>query len=1050
MGEASDHTRLFEEFDRLCDLPAKQRDQALTQLRASEPSLVVEIEKLLAEDSEAGRDVSPLTAAVWQAADGVLERDRVGEQIGRFVLLKRIGQGGMGVVYAAFDNELDRRVAIKLIRSGTPDPRERARLQREARAMAKLTHPNVVTVYEAGTVGDEVFVAMEHIQGPTLRAWVGDERRPWREVLAMYTAAARGLAAAHCAGLVHRDFKPDNVIVGDDGRPRVLDFGLARPGDTDRRLVLEEEEENVTENVTGTPQTAVTKTGAVLGTPAYMAPEQFAGRFVDHRTDQFAFCVALWEGLFGERPFSGSTFMELYTSVIRGTLRKPASTGSVPSWLIAVLTRGLATESAQRYADMDALLAALAADPAILRRRGLRIAVVVGALSLGAGGVWFGLADEVNCEAARAETRALWSGETRASVVAQYGAIGVPFASGVLERALPQLDVYVAELADSRVDACQAYADGQLSPRLFDRRVACLDHRQASLEATIELLQGAGSTTVEKTPDMIEALPGLARCRDHEALVAQLPPPEDQEAATRVQAARQQLVRAEAFMVAGKYDETQTTLQGVAASSRELAYPPLEAELALLEGAIERELMNGEEAAQALNRALTTALTVDHIEVSIDALAQLLFVRGELLNQAKAALDDRLFIEAMARRRPEDRKLGWLVANNIAVLLDRNGEYEQAVERYQDAIALFEEDGLVVHKLAQTYLNLCYLHGNYGHHGRALDAARRAWEIAETVLGPRHPEMLHYAFGLGNALFLAGRTQQAAALVDDQLARPEVQARTDVLVPLLLRLQAGVALQARAYETADARASRALERLHKLGAAGDYYRIMPLQIRFDAQVGMGRLEQGHALYREAIALANNLELTEAMRLPVTLHYARALMRKGHDSQAREVLTGVLERARGNAEKAPELLVGTLVTLGTLHRREGGPGRGEVLLREAVIFGDSKLTQHHSDLARARTELAEVLLARGDTEEAASLLHRASLAYEATHDVEHPDYALARFALARALIGLPETAPYGRDPMQLAHSAREALAGYGDGFAVELRELDTWISEETFP
>ncbi len=250
--------------------------------------------------------VDPAAATVADS-DPDLELD-AGPAIGRFLVGGVLGQGGMGVVMRARDPELGRDVAIKLLQ---PGQRGLAglRLGREAQAMAKLSHPNVVNVYDVGEHDGAMYIAMELVEGSTLRAWRQAATRTWREVLAMYVAAGRGLAAAHAAGLVHRDFKPDNVLVGADGRPRVTDFGLVA---ADGRAVESGDTRGAALDANLTVQ------GSVLGTPAYMAPEQWRGETVDPRTDQFAFCVALWEALHGERPFEGETTAVVRQAILDG------------------------------------------------------------------------------------------------------------------------------------------------------------------------------------------------------------------------------------------------------------------------------------------------------------------------------------------------------------------------------------------------------------------------------------------------------------------------------------------------------------------------------------------------------------------------------------------------------------------------------------------------------------------------------------------------------------------------------------------------------------
>jgi len=319
-----------------------------------------------------------------------------GARIGRYLILERVGSGSMGVVYGAYDPELDRKIALKLLRASEPgqDDVARARLLREAKAMARLAHPNVVVVHDVGVYGGRVFLAMEFLGGGTLRSWLASAPRSAREVLNVFVAAGRGLMAAHAAGLVHRDFKPENVLLDKEGRPRVVDFGLARDAN-----VVDRESGGAT--ATAATMAALlstssfpghldtlTRTGAMVGTPAYMAPEQILAEPTSERTDQFSFCVALYEALYGERPFTGDSLLQLLHNVSRGNLVPVSEDNEVPAWIRRALVRGLRSEPRERWPSMAALMAALEDDPADRHRRwflaGVAIAVVLATLLVGA------------------------------------------------------------------------------------------------------------------------------------------------------------------------------------------------------------------------------------------------------------------------------------------------------------------------------------------------------------------------------------------------------------------------------------------------------------------------------------------------------------------------------------------------------------------------------------------------------------------------------------------------------------------------------------------
>ncbi len=267
----------------------------------------------------------------------------VGERYGRYVVQRELGRGGMGAVFAALDPDLDRVVAVKVLHA-EPDSASQARLLREARAMAKVVHTNVVVVHDVGTLDDgRVFIAMEHVVGRTLRDEIADPKVSLDAIVRMFLAAGEGLAAAHAAGVVHRDFKPANVLVASDGRVKVTDFGLAS---IDRAAL----------DATAAP---LTRPGAVMGTPAYMSPEQIEGSFADARSDQFSFAVAFWEAVTGERPFGSGAMAEVAAAVLQGRLRPVPADAPIPMRMHAALVRALSTDPSARFGSMRALLAEL-------------------------------------------------------------------------------------------------------------------------------------------------------------------------------------------------------------------------------------------------------------------------------------------------------------------------------------------------------------------------------------------------------------------------------------------------------------------------------------------------------------------------------------------------------------------------------------------------------------------------------------------------------------------------------------------------------------------
>jgi eukaryotic-like serine/threonine-protein kinase len=421
----------------------------------------------------------------------------------RYVIEAVLGRGGMGTVYLARDQTLGRDVALKLHRAGSGNDR----LHREAIAMAKLAHPNVVTVFEIGSVDDRMYVAMEYVRGETLRDWLTSSKRKWRDIIAMLVQAGAGLAAAHTAGLIHRDFKPENVLVGEDGRPRVSDFGLARHG------------ASRDDKPSGMLSGAMTQSGAILGTPAYMSPEQLAGDIVDARTDQFAFCVVAWESLFGKRPFAGNTLAALEDAIHRHDIQRPARS-DVPQRVREVIERGFAVKPSDRYTDMPALIAALrrAAEPRTKRYLAVALAgaALLGGGAYAASSIVGARRHAAECDAAARDMH-IFDGPARAEIKRAFITTGVTNADTAFERAAKVLDKYSATLAEQARIVC----DGVNEPlTLTAARRACLNERKGELRALLELMKKPDASIVNRAPSAAWAMYESNPCNDTSQLLA--------------------------------------------------------------------------------------------------------------------------------------------------------------------------------------------------------------------------------------------------------------------------------------------------------------------------------------------------------------------------------------------------------------------------------------------------------------------------------------------------------------------------------------------------
>lgn len=385
-----DPARIEALFDALVDLDPALAKQRLDTECAEDPALREAVERLLAHDRAAAQsflapDADLAAEAMREAGSSPKPPDidfRTGSpRLGRFRVLDKLGEGGMSVVYVGLDEQLHRRVALKLLRHGSAT---RDWLLREGQALGRLSHPNVVAVHEIGEHEGRVFLAMELVPGPTLSRWLAAEPRSFADIIRVFLQAGRGLSAAHEAGLMHRDFKPDNVLVGEDGRARVVDFGIA---------ALTEAIENQPASIAPDAPAAVhaiastlTNRGAILGTPAFMAPEQLSGEGATAKSDQWAFCAALYCAAYGVPPFPIDDVGRLVRSVLRDPPRPPPRVAGVPGWLGPILLRGLTKQPSDRFASMRELIEAIERhlprdrelDPApVARQRALLSGVLV-------------------------------------------------------------------------------------------------------------------------------------------------------------------------------------------------------------------------------------------------------------------------------------------------------------------------------------------------------------------------------------------------------------------------------------------------------------------------------------------------------------------------------------------------------------------------------------------------------------------------------------------------------------------------------------------------
>lgn len=581
------------------------------------------------------------------------ERNIVGSMLGRYVVLEELGRGGMSVVYIAYDPELDRRVALKVVRGDKLTEAHRARLHREAQALARLSHPSVVTVFDVGDLAEDTFVAMELVDGMTLRDWC-QQRRTWREVVHVLVLAGRGLVAAHAVGIVHRDIKPDNIVVSATGEVKLVDFGLARDlgdrtgelgdtsGDPDPGESGSDLDRASTSCTTMRPLGQITMHGRVIGTPAYMPPEQ-RGRSIDadERSDQFSFCATLYEALYGQRPFKSSkklvldpeeqlTVAERPNAPIRTLAAPPPKPTDVPAWLQRVVSRGLAVDRNARYPSIEALLVELERDPQRMRRNIAIGAAAVAVVATIATLVTYRMmpaashAAGPSCSTGEDRIAVIWNPEKRAALARAAAARSVPWASGAVTAFAGRADHYVAGWKAMYQDACEAtQVRAVQSAEALDLRGACLDRRLAGLEALIGVMSEASVDALRKAGESVDSLPPVSDCADVQALRQVVHRPADHATAQKLAGVDGDLARITALYAIGDVTKVVALADAVIKEARAIGYDPSLAQAMYWRGRAIADRDGGAEAESMFEQTVAAALAAGDDRLAADAAARL-------------------------------------------------------------------------------------------------------------------------------------------------------------------------------------------------------------------------------------------------------------------------------------------------------------------------------------------------------------------------------------------------------------------------------------------
>lgn len=903
-------------------------------------------------------------------------------RVGRYEVLGRIGEGAMGTVYRARDPELEREVALKVLRDGG----EGSSVLDEARAMARLEHPNVVRVYDVEQADERAFVAMELVRGQSLREWLREPRAP-REIERVFAAAARGLHAAHRAGVVHRDFKPANVLVTDEGDVKVADFGLARAANASRKLADGE----------APPSDAPMSRTQLAGTPHYLAPELLRGAKATAASDQFAFGVSLFEALTGKRPFAATSMRELSLAHARGPLLDRGLTRAQRK----LIARLLALEPAARMADMGAVARAL--EPA--RRAGAGLGAGVALLGLSTL-AYFGLRvrDSVTvCSGSEQRLAEVWSAEQRGQVLSSLASVDAPHAQQTADRTVAVLDAYSQSWVAARDEACEAtQVRKEQSQEVMDRRMACLERRRTELSALVVVLSRADRETTERAVEGARALTPVARCDVGAGLERETrtPPPE---VAARVLESRAVLAEAWASRAAGKYAGAQERARRAVELAESAAFPPAVAE-ALLE------------------------------------LARTLLLSG----QPQAAREAALRAADLAESAAEDELLAhsWLVVlGSMSKSATKPEDTDPFARRARAVIARMGEPSDLMGDLHEVLGAQRYV---LGHWPEALEHAEQELSLRVASAGegtlPTAEARAHLAAVLTNL----DRAEEAESYLEQALADAEVWLGPDH-PHLAAMLNAHGLNQKSRGQYAEARAThqRALGILER-ALGPDNPALEPALTNLgNASMHLGLLSEAEQHHRRAILIKEKLYGEEHPQVALGLNnLANVMIQSKRWDEAIVLHQRALSIRERSLAKGDRMIGMSLTNLGDALSGAGRHAEAIGQYRLSLDNLEQALGPDHSWLAYPLTGLAHAHLldkrpdlAIAPAERALSIRDKPGLAEDLA--------AETRFVLARALIEAGKDKTRG---LTLAKEARTVFVGAGEPKKQYLAELDAWLSD----
>lgn len=766
-------------------------------------------------------------------------------KVDRYEIGREVGAGGLGVVFEAWDPKLERSVAVKLVRPRAGNPRGAERFLREAQALARLNHPNVVSVYSHGTCDDAatVYVVMQFINGQTLAQW-SEEPRSFEEIRDVYLAAGEGLAAAHAQGVVHRDFKPGNVMIDARGNVQVLDFGLAQVAGPGTRSAVDSDAWPL--DLDESADERLTQDGVVMGTPRYMAPEQHMGRHVDAASDQFSFCLAMLRTLRrGREVYDAKGHRDLAAAKLRQQVTARASGDLAPEWLEEVLLRGLCGKPQDRWPSMKALLDALRHNP----RRVWPFVAGVGLLCAGAIGLAMP-SDDVDCTRGASRIAAAWAEVDEDEVRAAFSSdLGPKRGAEAFERLRSTFEVDAEAWADVYTRTCTEHAAGRLESVAFDGRMACLRSRAGQREALLGQLgegDGVAARLVQLGP--------IADCTQDDALADRNPLPQGADLRAKVIDVRAELSKVPVLARDGDFEGARAVLEAQRVAAEEIGFAPLSAEIHKAAGELRSERGDYEPAAESFEEGLSIAVSSGHDLIAVECAAALVHLYALRLNRIDDAKQMLARSRALLESAGDPAHLRWRVGSVEALLLHREQSYEEAKRVLERLIpTLPRETQWQRYQLTTLLNNLGLQYQQLGEYDKAVETLEEALSLRSALFGAGHPKNGALHLNIGNTLTRGTKPEEAEPHFDRAIELMTMGYGEDHVELSRPYISRGVVRKKQGrFEEARADYEHALSLLEGKGSAQQEAMVLANLGNLDKRTG--RLESALQRHQQALAI----------------------------------------------------------------------------------------------------------------------------------------------------------------------------------------------------